>query len=525
MSRQLTLLIAIICIAVPTTVFGGAYGEHKLIGDSALRKIVIDREDSSVIRSLLNNAAEISLQPSVFVSYGDLCALAGDHTLTVNELLQELTDPASHLYEVIKVQHEAIALGRMAASNGEVLLADPDYLPLALKNYSHFYSFGQSLSEHLEDIDPHAQHALCSGEEEALLHTNALAKYVMLHSAALCVAEEAGRLARLHDSSWRTTAIRAIVMNAFADHFLQDAFAPGHLVLRRTVLGSYLTDLSIHDYYNRIGLTLLNARGDVWLAYGDEWMARQPDNLAYAIEANERSIREILAAFEQGRTSSVEPTSVRQLIERNKALHLVPIPYDSPQEIEWLLPDRDPEKLAAINTLDHQGPVVSRLGFGIVAGGSYDLSDTRRAEASAGLALRGIGFDKDHESGSSWLDASLRLHYQPATRTTAYLLEVRNVSNYYTGWRRLLPLDPAIGVGVENARPDSRIFLRVSFVINYFSIAGRSMNPIHALDPKFVFSSTYRPAQPSAFEQLRSTLAFGIELTLNPVLDLLLSYP
>ncbi|RHZ46473.1 uncharacterized protein CDV56_103736 [Aspergillus thermomutatus] len=63
-------------------------------------------------------------------------------------------------------------------------------------------------------------------------------------------------------------------MNAFADHFLEDQFAAGHLrTPRKALSGIGVSDLCskyMHDEDNAIGLQVSNPHGETWTAYGDK---------------------------------------------------------------------------------------------------------------------------------------------------------------------------------------------------------------------------------------------------------------
>jgi hypothetical protein len=67
----------------------------------------------------------------------------------------------------------------------------------------------------------------------------------------------------------------AYAMNAFADHFLEDSFAAGHLRTPRRYLHSKIWPVPdfcaklMHDEDNAISLSVENPAGEAWTAYGD----------------------------------------------------------------------------------------------------------------------------------------------------------------------------------------------------------------------------------------------------------------
>jgi len=99
-------------------------------------------------------------------------------------------------------------------------------------------------------------------------------------------------------------------LNAFADHFLEDSFAAGHLRTprRRLHQGGVVggpADLCakyMHDEDNAVGLTVRNPRGESWVSRGDTYLMDPADldNAARARDALRVSVAEVLAAFKTG---------------------------------------------------------------------------------------------------------------------------------------------------------------------------------------------------------------------------------
>ncbi|MCJ1260671.1 hypothetical protein MMC22_000533 [Lobaria immixta] len=117
------------------------------------------------------------------------------------------------------------------------------------------------------------------------------------HQAAMNTAREEKSEAKL---------VLAYAMNAFADHFLQDAFAAGHLrTPRRALHGSILDptpDLCakfMHDEDCAIGLSVRNEMDKEFIAYGDKrlFSKQNKDNLGYCLTALQISAREIYDAW------------------------------------------------------------------------------------------------------------------------------------------------------------------------------------------------------------------------------------
>lgn len=531
-------LITVLCLLISSRCLAGAYGEHKAIGDRGALAGRGAPGHSAQLDPLCKYgefrvdtlSIWLELGQDLAISYGDLAALAGDHTLTAFELESHLASPRSYLHDVVRLQHEAAEHGHFSASNLKVALADSRYLPLALNNFSHFYDFGKSLGEHLDEIRLEEIDGLVEAIEQPLIHTNAIAKYCTLHAAALLLAERSGRArAAGHMQEGRQLMRRAFILNAFADHFLQDAFAPGHLILRRTVVGSYLTDLQLHDYYNRRGLTVVNLRKDQWTAYGDDEMFLHSEgarNTEYAIEATAVSFGELISAYtDAGQTFTNDLAAAAGdarvsgfVLQRFGALQIIPLPYNSYEEIERAsTSESERQELMQLNTLDHEGPVVSRLGFEVVGGLNTDIFKDYGVTVYGGLSLKGIGFDKNYTEGA-WHNAGVKIEHElkPHGRTVAWL-EYQNVSNDYAGLRSLLPFDFLLGGGLDISA--QQVLARVGVFVNYLPLQSRPSSIVSKLDPRLrilVDAGLSRAQDPRILKRV----SFGIEMNLNPVIDL-----
>jgi hypothetical protein len=106
----------------------------------------------------------------------------------------------------------------------------------------------------------------------------------------------------------------AYAINAFADHFLTDLFATGHMRTPRRKLYYYGTITSVvaglcakgmHDEENKFGLWVENQRGDKWVAYGDaryrDWY-NTPNRIVMK-KALQQSMNDIWDAFKTRKVS------------------------------------------------------------------------------------------------------------------------------------------------------------------------------------------------------------------------------
>ncbi len=133
--------------------------------------------------------------------------------------------------------------------------------------------------------------------------------------------------ARLHGSDPHAPAVQmkllqAYGINAFADHFLTDLFAAGHVRTPRRPLwatpGTIASETGIltraaHNEENHDGLHVRNARGEEWVAYGDgkELDTVNAANLAMAVAAVQASADEVYQAFVTGAADAPEPAALQ----------------------------------------------------------------------------------------------------------------------------------------------------------------------------------------------------------------------
>lgn len=93
----------------------------------------------------------------------------------------------------------------------------------------------------------------------------------------------------------------AILYEAFADHFLQDAFASGHSGFARGATPPNAAK-AFHDKLNRYGRRFKNGRGREWIGYGDDSMmvAQNADGRDVLLATATASIQSVLFAISTG---------------------------------------------------------------------------------------------------------------------------------------------------------------------------------------------------------------------------------
>jgi hypothetical protein len=99
--------------------------------------------------------------------------------------------------------------------------------------------------------------------------------------------------------------------NAFADHFLQDSFAAGHMGFNRTATSAAAAK-SFHDTWNARGRVVSDRAGGRWITFGDGRLDR-PDNQdarRHVMDAATLSVRNVVRAFVLGERAPDEELAI-----------------------------------------------------------------------------------------------------------------------------------------------------------------------------------------------------------------------
>lgn len=378
------------------------YQEHKDIGNAAftaaLRRMVANGvvTDSLTLTTWLAQYAQmaydtqsgrwffpdLSHAPNM-ITYGELNALSGDHSENPLQLQDRLRFKYSDLNRVIQVQNDYGNRFYSNAPNKELFDLDHTYGFFAIIHYLHFYAYGQGLTYHVSGVKKSLVKALQTPAEVErvfahLNKSNALEAYVTLHALALHLAQQLGASARAGNvADARSQFYYALLYNAYADHFAEDASAAGHTMVRRSFISSVTNNKAMHDFFNKAGLQVMNLAGETWVANGDNdlnasdklWREDQSytrisdpvitPKYEHVIRAVTQSVYELFTAFAQAKTdgrvdlldslppdlgsfqlrTSAEARKIEQFyVNRFKTLTLVPVPFGSDLS-RYTLPD------------------------------------------------------------------------------------------------------------------------------------------------------------------------------------------
>ena len=192
---------------------------------------------------------ELYVRSGLTLRYGEVIALAGDYFETPEDLHDELTPAIAAA--IRKVTPSSTGTFMLTTHRGWF-----DYLELANRNQVHF--------------------APRSWVAYARQHGQAL-KYAL-------------------DRSYED----ALFANAFADHYLSDSFASGHLRVPRDALvgiGGARPSRAMHNEENVNGLWVQDLSGNVWRAYGDDKLGQNPVHTTLAAFAVATSLQRVHRAY------------------------------------------------------------------------------------------------------------------------------------------------------------------------------------------------------------------------------------
>jgi hypothetical protein len=563
----LTLVFALFPAA---SALASMYGEHKTIGDEAFRRFAYPRGGEGAPELLayadlrqdergLDYFAALSVDGGSRISYGALNGLGGDHQRTPRALEAQLRSRTSKLQRIVSLHDRYLSLGHVAAPDGKLARMDFDYALQAAVNLSHFYEYRRTFQEHFEPFDKEVVRR-CQDPAHAaaafgrLNRTNAINAYATLHAAAIDLAERAGHLARTDEEAARTLVHDALLYNGFADHFLEDSFSAGHLVVNREVRDSITNNKALHDFYSGLGTTVVNRRGEIWHAHGDrrfngrpaaggraaplrdvtpgpdEAEAAPPPYDAEAeriIEAVRLSLDDLGDAF---RRASSDPAHVpfldripaekepqaAFLMDALSSLRLVPIPYDSDLSTLFAGAEVTDAMRKANQRLSYREFVRSRVGNSFVVGLNRPLLDRgyfRGTELRINVGLLGSGYSHNAVGGKTgvwdhWHGYTASYSRGQVDRggrdVPARQLRVGLRSNFdrWVTDRKVLGLYGYLEVGVQSAAgrrelvlvPSAGVQMGSLLNLSYYDMPGWLRIPVQFLLPlKFRFGSVISP--------------------------------
>ncbi|MCK5573278.1 MAG: hypothetical protein KAJ12_10990, partial [Bacteroidetes bacterium] len=281
-ARAISLLLGLLLVVNAS--FAWVYPEHRDIALLAIQNL--DPERRAVLDQLwavarVGHEARLCEAVADFtqgekpdcLDYAAWPAIAGDHSCSARDMLHNVletkwilgvADVCARLKKNLAVAKSRNAhINALRDSDIDLQRTDPAYATRAGSNNVHFL-----LARPRFDITPEEYGAACLSEGVEL---NAMAAYSWYHVSAL---EKADRLSRetLSPEERSALALAALADEAFALHFLQDAFASGHVA---GTWGDASLRKGTHDHYNEAGLEVATWTGERMILMGDAWMRHE----------------------------------------------------------------------------------------------------------------------------------------------------------------------------------------------------------------------------------------------------------
>src|SRR5512137_170230 len=305
MRFSLPTWIALALAAIPAAASAWIYPEHRDIAVAGVQKLLpADRaaldglwtEARGVLPGRLCPAASAGdqgLRPGC-IDFAAFPAMSGDHSCSPREVAEE-TLSSDWILDVARVAAETKAdLGKardrsqsleaIATSNLALQAADPAYASRAGANNAHFL-----LPRADNDGATYVRNAVKEGAP-----LNAMGMYLQYHMAALELAQRYAA-SPPPPAERPAAALRILVAEGYALHWLEDSFASGHVV---GTWGSDAWRKGTHDYYNEFGYDGVTWGGEPVILFGDSFM-RDPD-LRRASDAVEQSLAQLVGALTPG---------------------------------------------------------------------------------------------------------------------------------------------------------------------------------------------------------------------------------
>ena len=295
-----TLLIILFNVSIS---YAWIYPEHRDIALLAIQnlspeyRLVLDKlwaEARVGYEERLTEAvidATQSVHPTQ-LDYAAWPAISGDHSCSPEIMLYNVLQTdwilnVAHVTAQLKIdlaesENEHDRVNALRDSDVHLQQVDPKYATRAGTNNVHFL-----LSRPNVDVEVREYLIACLSDSAAL---NALGTYAWFHVSAL---QKASKYFNENLSSEERSAISLAILadEAFAIHFLEDAFAAGHTA---GTWGDASQRKGTHDFYNEHGIEVTTWDGQRMILMGDAFMRQQDAILA--AKAVQLSIEQLLDA-------------------------------------------------------------------------------------------------------------------------------------------------------------------------------------------------------------------------------------
>ncbi|MFN7986674.1 MAG: hypothetical protein U0529_04320 [Thermoanaerobaculia bacterium] len=294
------LAVGLLATALPARAW--IYPEHRSIAGTAVSELApADREALDALWAEARKGHEERLCDTPWagdqgknpacLDWSAWPAISGDHSCSAGQMLGTVLESdwvlkvagiCSRLEVSLATAKNPIQLtNRLVKSDLELERADKEYSSRAGANNVHFL-----LSRMSDDPLVYLKESVKTGGD-----LNAVGVWIRAHLAAMRLARElaSGRVA---PGDRPALARRALALEAYGLHFLEDSFAAGHVA---GTWGNVATRKGTHDYYNEHGLDTRTWGGDSIILYGDARM--RPQDRERAAKSVGMSLSQLLAAL------------------------------------------------------------------------------------------------------------------------------------------------------------------------------------------------------------------------------------
>jgi len=313
------LCMTLLVVSLPVTAW--VYPEHRQISVIAIQQL------SPEYRRILENmwtqvriGHEDRLSASILDSgHGldpevlDLAswpAIAGDHSCSPEQMMDIilLSDWILRVDHIATRLQDDLAKAKRpdqtvnAIRNSDIRLqrADLDYATRAGTNNVHFLLARTTADETVKD---YFNEALREGAP-----LNALGAYAFYHTKAMERAAQS-RTPGLTQEQRSAVLMAALANEAFALHFLQDAFAAGHVA---GTWGNAAQRKGTHDHYNEAGLEVETWDGERRVFMGDAYM--RPEDARVVAKAVQNSLEQLCATMSEGTPEVAKPANDLEIL-------------------------------------------------------------------------------------------------------------------------------------------------------------------------------------------------------------------
>lgn len=302
------VMISIICISNANA---WVYPEHRRISILAIQQL--SQAQQQLLHQIwqeIRKGNELRLSEQVFnlhqpnpvtqIDFAAWSAIAGDHSCSPNNMLEtilksnwilKVASIANQLEEdFLNVKNNTQLVNTLRKSDLKLMRTDNEYVTRAGANSVHFLLPRQTVSVSGKDF------LMSSIEAGAPL--NAMGAYAYYHQQALHKSKLYASLPN-EDPSRTILIMGALADEAFAIHFLQDAYAAGHAV---GSWGNASQQKGTHDYYNEHGLAVDTWDGKKQVVFGDAYLKKE--DLALTAEAVTKSLAQVLNSISSNNFSN-----------------------------------------------------------------------------------------------------------------------------------------------------------------------------------------------------------------------------